>query len=248
MPIFTYSFWYTLIGIGIYPIFGRLMLHGSGNELDLYRYLVPMLVGGVSGFLIGNRSDKANTYLKKLYYEIKAHKNSQKHYDLLFQKSRSILLLIAQDSGQIMEANPAAAHFYGYSVHMLTGMKLSKIAVLPADEIKKQLEAITNSNRKRSQLRHKLSTGKICNVEVESTLLMMNKQMLVLSIVKDLTKSNHLRGLLPFCSQCSKHRNDSEYKNKVQRYIEDNSKDDFSNAICPDCYKKMSQEEDKPHK
>lgn len=244
MLIFTYSFWYTLIGIGISPLFGILMLHGSGNELDLYRYLVPILVGGISGFMIGNRSDKANVYLKKLYYEIKAHKNSQKHYDLLFQKSRSIILLIAQDSGQIIKANPAAAHFYGYSVDMFTGMKLSKIAVLPAKEIKKQLEAITNKNRKRSQLRHKLSSGEMRNVEVESTLIVIDKQILVLSVVHDLTESNHLRGLLPFCSQCNKYRNDSEYKTKAQRYIENHPEDDFSSAICPECFKKMSQEKE----
>lgn len=223
------------------------MLHGSGNELDLYRYLVPMLVGGISGFLIGNRSDKANFYLKKLYYEIRAHKNSQKHYDLLFQKSTSILLLIDQESGQIIEANPAAAHFYGYSVDKLTRMNLAKIAILPGKEIKEQLKAITSKNRIRSQLRHKLSSGEVRNVEIEITLMVMDKQNLVLSIVRDLTKSNHLRGLLPFCSQCNKHRHDSEYKEKVQRYIVNNSNDDFSSAICPDCYKKMSQEEEKPH-
>lgn len=224
------------------------MLHGSGNELDLYRYLVPMLVGGVSGFLIGNRSDKANVYLKKLYYEIIAHKNSQKHYDLLFQKSTSIILLIDQDSGQITEANPAAAHFYGYSVDKLTRMNLAKISILPLKEIKKQLKTITSSNRIRSQLRHKLSSGEMRNVEIENTLMVMNKQKFVLSTIKDLTKSNHLRGLLPFCSQCNKYRNDLEYKDKVQRYIKNNSKDDFSSAFCPVCYQKMVQEEEKPHK
>ncbi len=44
---------YSLIGLIVVPIFGRLALTGTGHEGDLYRYLIPALVGCTAGFLIG---------------------------------------------------------------------------------------------------------------------------------------------------------------------------------------------------
>ena len=44
---------YTLIGLLVVPVFGRLALAGTGHAGDLYRYLIPALVGCVAGFLIG---------------------------------------------------------------------------------------------------------------------------------------------------------------------------------------------------
>ena len=44
---------YALIGLLVVPVFGRLALTGTGHEGDLYRYLIPALVGCVAGFLIG---------------------------------------------------------------------------------------------------------------------------------------------------------------------------------------------------
>lgn len=44
---------YSLIGLIVVPFFGRLALTGTGHAGDLYRYLVPALVGCIAGFLIG---------------------------------------------------------------------------------------------------------------------------------------------------------------------------------------------------
>ncbi len=49
---------YALLGMTIVPLFGRIALHGTGHEDELYRFLVPMLVGGSAGFLIGLAKDR----------------------------------------------------------------------------------------------------------------------------------------------------------------------------------------------
>ncbi len=49
---------YAVAGALIVPMFGRLALAGSGHELELYRYLVPLFVGLSSGFLIGRFKDE----------------------------------------------------------------------------------------------------------------------------------------------------------------------------------------------
>ncbi len=42
----------------VVPLFGRLALHGTGNESDLFRFIVPMFVGGTAGFFIGLMKDR----------------------------------------------------------------------------------------------------------------------------------------------------------------------------------------------
>ena len=50
------KFKYSLIGLFVVPVFGRLALSGTGHEGDLYRYLVPALVGCVAGFFYRQRT------------------------------------------------------------------------------------------------------------------------------------------------------------------------------------------------
>ena len=51
-----------------------------------------------------------------------------------------------------------------------------------------------------------------------------------------LVREKHLQGLLPICSYCKKIRDDGNYWQQVERYIEDHADVAFSHGICPDCY------------
>jgi len=45
-----------------------------------------------------------------------------------------------------------------------------------------------------------------------------------------------LHGLLPMCSYCKKVRNDQDYWQQVESYLESQADVQFSHGICPDCY------------
>jgi DNA-binding response OmpR family regulator len=47
-----------------------------------------------------------------------------------------------------------------------------------------------------------------------------------------------LSGLLPICSYCKKVRNDQNYWQQVEGYIESRAEVEFSHSVCPDCYEK----------
>jgi phosphoserine phosphatase RsbU/P len=51
-----------------------------------------------------------------------------------------------------------------------------------------------------------------------------------------LANVKQLRGLLPICSYCKKIRNDGNYWQQVEAYIEEHSGAQFSHGICPECY------------
>lgn len=47
-----------------------------------------------------------------------------------------------------------------------------------------------------------------------------------------------LRGLMPICSYCKKVRNDQDYWQQVEQYIEAHADVQFSHSVCPECYEK----------
>lgn len=54
-----------------------------------------------------------------------------------------------------------------------------------------------------------------------------------------LAQVTHLEGLLPICSYCKKVRDDSNYWQKVEEYVEKRSGARFTHGICPDCMEKV---------
>ena len=54
MPFIPYKIKCSLIAAAIVPCLGSIALNGSGVEHDLYRYIIPLLAGATSGFLIGH--------------------------------------------------------------------------------------------------------------------------------------------------------------------------------------------------
>ena len=52
-----------------------------------------------------------------------------------------------------------------------------------------------------------------------------------------------LHGLLPICSYCKKVRDDQNYWQRVESYVESHAQVQFSHSICPECYETQV----KPH-
>jgi hypothetical protein len=47
-----------------------------------------------------------------------------------------------------------------------------------------------------------------------------------------------LEGILPICSYCKKIRDEKNEWHRLEEYIEDRSKAEFSHGICPECLEK----------
>jgi PAS domain S-box-containing protein len=85
MILISHKIKFAISGALIVPLFGRIALHGTNYEYDLYRYFMPLIVGTFSGYLIGLMKDKwlvANKNLTKtnevMKQEIEEHKLSRK--------------------------------------------------------------------------------------------------------------------------------------------------------------------------
>ena len=68
------------------------------------------------------------------------------------------------------------------------------------------------------------------------------KDRLIKQLQEALDKIDTLSGLLPICSSCNKIRNDAGYWERVDVYIRDHTKVQFSHGLCPTCCKKLYPE------
>lgn len=107
---------------------------------------------------------------------------------VIFENHNSVMLLIDSSTGDIVDANDAAAKFYGYSKEELKSMKISDINTLTPDEVKMEMEAAINDQRSYFEFKHQLKDGSIKDVEVYSSPASDSKgSKLLFSIVHDIT-------------------------------------------------------------
>mgnify|MGYP000662718578 CR=1 FL=1 len=55
------------------------------------------------------------------------------------------MLIIDPEDGSIIDANPAAVNFYGWSKNKLTAMNISEINILSEEQIKKEMKNVIHS-------------------------------------------------------------------------------------------------------
>ncbi len=112
---------------------------------------------------------------------------SEERFWMFFKRSKAVILLIDSGSGDIIDANPAAAKFYGYSVEVLHSMNIGQINQLPPEEIAIQREHARNEDLNYFIFPHKLADGEIRTVEVFSSPIPFNDKIILFSIVNDIT-------------------------------------------------------------
>jgi hypothetical protein len=57
----------------------------------------------------------------------------------------------------------------------------------------------------------------------------------VLLTIENVTQISRLKAIIPICSQCKRIRNESEYWERVDDYIHEQTGVDFSHGMCPGC-------------
>ncbi len=58
-------------------------------------------------------------------------------------------------------------------------------------------------------------------------------------IIRFATQVRQLEAFLPICGYCKKIRDDQNYWQKIESYINARTGTDFSHSICPDCYSRI---------
>ncbi|HEX7649276.1 MAG TPA: diguanylate cyclase, partial [Noviherbaspirillum sp.] len=139
---------------------------------------------------------------------ISASEVGEELFQRVFRKHSSIMLLIDPENGIIIDANRAAARFYGYTEEALRAMKLSDINVLAKDEIYAEMQLALNERRNYFIFRHRLAGGEERTVEVHSSAIETREGILLFSIVFDVTDRKQAEASLRLASMV--YQNSSE--------------------------------------
>ncbi|MGB4269223.1 MAG: PAS domain S-box protein [Spirochaetota bacterium] len=132
--------------------------------------------------LFGSISDI--TQRKKVENELK---ESEQRYRTIFKNSKAVMLIINPDTGDIVDANDAAAEFYGWSRKELQSMQIQQINTLNPKEIKERMEEARSCKRVYFEFKHRKKDGSICDVDVYSSAITIKGKQYLFSIIHDVT-------------------------------------------------------------
>jgi len=226
----------------IFPCLGRLLLQGSGNEHELPRYFLALLIGAVAGYAIdflleGKQKSLHMSQDSNSSPERKIHGQSagEAWYTALFQKNHAVFLLIDPATGMIKTANASACAFYGYSVEQMKRMHISEIDARPGKEFYSEPTRADAAARNKIFSRHRLASGETRDVELFSGSIDLDNTSLLFLVVSDITDQKILRGVIPICAHCKSIRDEHGRWNEMEKYIQEHSEATFSHGLCSSC-------------
>jgi PAS domain S-box-containing protein len=114
---------------------------------------------------------------------------SEKRFKTIFDKSKTVMMLIDPVTKEIVDANEIAAGFYGYEISELIGMNMQRINMLTEQKMKEEMSKALQEKRNYFKFVHKLKNGEIRNVDVYSSPILVNDENILHAIVIDTTQA-----------------------------------------------------------
>jgi PAS domain S-box-containing protein len=129
----------------------------------------------------------AESRVKRRRAEEELHE-SETLFRKLFEDHAAVKLILDPDTGNIIDANKAAAVFYGWSREQLKQMKIQEINTLSPEEVKKEMEKVMAKKKLHFEFLHRRADGSVRDVDVFSTVIESNKRKRLHSIVYDISE------------------------------------------------------------
>ncbi len=108
-------------------------------------------------------------------------------YRQMFERNGVVSILTDPSTGEIIDANQAAAGYYGYSQDDLRKMKIGYINTLTTEELKAEEDLAKSEGRASLYCKHRLANGELRDVEVYSSPFTVRGRSLIHSTVHDVT-------------------------------------------------------------
>jgi PAS domain S-box-containing protein len=116
-----------------------------------------------------------------------ALQESEERYRSLFENSHAVMLLIEPETGDIVDANPAASAYYGYSRKEFLHYRITDINTLAPEQVREEMQQARTKNRRHFEFKHRLADGVVRDVEVFSGPIRVKGRELLYSIIHDIT-------------------------------------------------------------
>ncbi len=138
----------------------------------------PCALGAAPGALISHR-DTSIAFQQLAESDLR--------YAQIFNLNRSVKLLMDPATGSIVDANPSACQFYGYSRDELITKNITDLNRLSWEESTAIMRAAAQEQRSYVTFRHYKASGEPCEIEVYPGPIRLNGRTLVCSVIHDIT-------------------------------------------------------------
>jgi diguanylate cyclase (GGDEF)-like protein/PAS domain S-box-containing protein len=173
----------SLQGTGYYGPYEKEYIRKDGK-------LIPIQLNGM---LINGRNEQK--YIWSLVEDISGRKlteaalrESEARFRLMFEQHSAVMVLIAPETGEIVDANTAAFQFYGYLKSQLIGMNVCMIVRECSKNLKDARNQVLEGEKKSFEFEHQLASGEVRTVEVHTTPMTFNGKSLLFSIIHDISE------------------------------------------------------------
>ncbi|MCW7752902.1 PAS domain S-box protein [Desulfobotulus sp. H1] len=112
---------------------------------------------------------------------------SEERFRSLFEGNSAVMLLIDPETGSLLEANPAAVAYYGWTGKELTRRRIQDINTFSSDEVEQEMEKAAAHARNHFEFRHRRADGSVRDVAVFSSGVQAGSGELLFSIIHDIT-------------------------------------------------------------
>lgn len=115
-------------------------------------------------------------------------KKSEEKFRNIFQNHAAVKLILDAENLNIVDANHAAADFYGWPVETLQKMNMFQINTLQPDDLKKELEIVRKQKSNLFEFIHRKADGSLSHVEVFSSCIKIGDKEFLHSIIHDISE------------------------------------------------------------
>ncbi len=117
----------------------------------------------------------------------KSLQESEARYRQMFEGHTAVQWIVDPETSRIVDVNPAAAKFYGFPREEMRQMLITRVNVLPPEEIKARLAQAKREARTYHVVPHRLASGDIRQVEIHANPITIHGRTLLYAILHDVT-------------------------------------------------------------
>jgi PAS domain S-box-containing protein len=181
---------YNTLGNIAYPVLAQGLIFETEQEL-IRKDGIHLLVRYIGRAIESSDMSKGTIWLLEDITQKKKNeqelKQSEERFRKLFLENMAVILIIDPDTGRIVEANSAAEKFYGWTLQKLSQMRIQDINMLPPAEIEQRMQSTKRSGPLQMEFRHRRADGSVSDVEVFSSLILLNNKDFLYSIIHDIS-------------------------------------------------------------
>jgi PAS domain S-box-containing protein len=123
-------------------------------------------------------------------------RDQEERFRRLFDGHSAVMLVLDPTSGEIVDANAAAAAFYGWSIEELRGKRIQEINTLAPADIQRAMDQAASERNTRFEFKHRRASGTATDVEVFSNRVDVGGRALLYSIIHDISDRKRMQAAL----------------------------------------------------